>query len=75
MDSLVICLGYEAINSAASEVVNMVQSLRLIVFPVRDIDKASVFYSKLLGVEPYVSSPYYVGYKVGELELGLDPNS
>jgi hypothetical protein len=24
--------------------------------------------------EPYVDSPYYVGYKVGDLEIGLDPN-
>jgi len=28
-----------------------------------------------LGVEPYVDQPYYVGYRVGELEIGLDPNA
>jgi predicted enzyme related to lactoylglutathione lyase len=27
-----------------------------------------------LGVEPYVDSTYYVGYKLGNLEVGLDPN-
>jgi predicted enzyme related to lactoylglutathione lyase len=27
-----------------------------------------------LGVEPYVDPPYYVGYKVGDQEIGLDPN-
>jgi predicted enzyme related to lactoylglutathione lyase len=28
-----------------------------------------------LGVEPYVDQPYYVGYRVGDLEIGLDPNA
>jgi len=28
-----------------------------------------------LGVEPYVNEPYYVGYRVGGLEIGLDPNA
>jgi predicted enzyme related to lactoylglutathione lyase len=26
------------------------------------------------GVEPYADQPYYVGYRVGEQEIGLDPN-
>ena len=26
-------------------------------------------------VEPYVASAYYVGYRVGDFEVGLDPNS
>jgi predicted enzyme related to lactoylglutathione lyase len=53
----------------------MVKSIKLLVFPVTDTAKAKVFYSKLLGVEPYADSPYYVGYRVGDLEVGLDPNS
>ena len=28
-----------------------------------------------MGVEPYVNEPYYVGYRVGGLEIGLDPNA
>jgi len=27
-----------------------------------------------LGVEPYVDSAYYVGFRVGDQEIGLDPN-
>ncbi len=54
---------------------HMAQNIKLFVFPVKDIDKAKTFYSKFLGVEPYVESPYYVGYRVGEQEVGLDPNS
>ena len=53
----------------------MAQNIKLLVFPVKDVDKARTFYSRFLGVEPYVESPYYVGYRVGEQEIGLDPNS
>jgi len=53
----------------------MAQNVKLLVFPVNDIEKAKAFYSKFLGVEPYVEGPYYVGYRVGEQEVGLDPNS
>ena len=29
----------------------------------------------MLGTEPYVDQPYYVGYRTGDLEFGLDPNA
>jgi predicted enzyme related to lactoylglutathione lyase len=44
------------------------------IFPVKDATQAKKLYSKLLGVEPFVDAPYYVGYKVGDLDVGLDPN-
>ena len=50
-------------------------SIKLIVYPVKDIEKAKAFYGEFLGVEPYVEGPYYVGYRVDDLEVGLDPNS
>ncbi len=53
----------------------MAQSIKLIVYPVKDIEKAKAFYGKFLDAEPYVESPYYVGYRVGDQEVGLDPNS
>jgi len=53
----------------------MEKSIKLLVYPVTDIGKAKAFYNKFLGVKPYVDSPYYIGYKVGDLEVGLDPNS
>lgn len=52
----------------------MANPISLIVFPVKDIDKAKAFYTTFLGVEPYADSPYYIGYKVGDLEVGLDPH-
>jgi predicted enzyme related to lactoylglutathione lyase len=53
----------------------MAQNIKLVVYPVKDIEKAKAFYGKFLEAEPYVASTYYVGYKVGNLEVGLDPNS
>jgi predicted enzyme related to lactoylglutathione lyase len=53
----------------------MAKGINLIVYPVSDMAKAKAFYTQFLGVEPYADSPYYVGYRVGDQEVGLDPNS
>jgi predicted enzyme related to lactoylglutathione lyase len=53
----------------------MAQNIKLIVYPVQDLEKAKAFYGRFLDAEPYVEGPYYVGYKVGNQEIGLDPNS
>ena len=52
----------------------MSQGVQLIVFPVKDIARAKTLYGTLLGAEPYADAPYYVGFKVGYQEIGLDPN-
>lgn len=51
----------------------MEQGMRLLVFPVKDLPKAKAVYRELLGVEPYADAPYYVGFRTGDLEIGLDP--
>jgi predicted enzyme related to lactoylglutathione lyase len=50
------------------------RGIRTIIYPVKDIAQAKKVYSKLLGVEPYTDEPYYVGFRVGNQEIGLDPN-
>lgn len=52
----------------------MPRSVRLLVYPVKDITQAKALYSKLLDVEPYADAAYYVGFRVGDQEIGLDPN-
>ena len=52
----------------------MNQGVRTIVYPVRDIARAKSLFRDLLGVEPYADAPYYVGFKVGDQDIGLDPN-
>ena len=52
----------------------MVSGYKLLVFPVKDLAAAKALYTEMLGVEPYADSPYYVGFKVSDQEIGLDPN-
>ncbi|HET9660323.1 MAG TPA: VOC family protein [Thermomicrobiales bacterium] len=46
----------------------------LIVMPVSNVETAKAVYTALLGVGPYVDSEYYIGYRTGEGEIGLDPH-
>src|SRR3954469_12935596 len=52
----------------------MTSGCQTIIFPVQDLDAAKRVYTRLVGVEPYTDAPYYVGFRVGDQELGLDPN-
>lgn len=52
----------------------MNHGITTVVYPVKDLDQAKALYSKLLGTEPYADSPYYVGWKIGNMDIGLDPN-
>ena len=53
----------------------MARNVKILVYPVGDVEKAKAFFGKFLDVEPYVASAYYVGFRVGDMEVGLDPNS
>lgn len=53
----------------------MNQGIALIVYPVKDRAASIPVFRALLGVEPYVDGPYYVGFKAGDREVGLDPNA
>ena len=52
----------------------MSQAITLLVYPVKDLTRAKRMYRELLGVDPYIDAPYYVGFRIGEQEIGLDPN-
>jgi predicted enzyme related to lactoylglutathione lyase len=52
----------------------MNQGIETIIYPVKDIARAKKLFNVLLGVEPVMDKPYYVGYKVGYQDIGLDPN-
>lgn len=52
----------------------MNQGIRTIIYPVGDLARARDAFAALAGAEPYVDEPYYVGFRVGELEIGLDPH-
>ena len=53
----------------------MNKGVKTIIYPVKDMSKAKAMFGKLLGVEPYSDAPYYVGFKIGDQDIGLVPNS
>lgn len=52
----------------------MNHGITTVIYPIKDLDHAKALYSKLLGAAPYADSPYYVGWKIGNMDIGLDPN-
>jgi len=52
----------------------MIQGLRTVIYKVPDLEAAKSWYGRVLGIEPYFSEVFYVGFQVGGFELGLDPD-
>jgi predicted enzyme related to lactoylglutathione lyase len=52
----------------------MASGMQLVVFPTKDVDRTKKIFTTLLGTAPYVDGPYYVGFRAGGVEIGLDPN-
>ena len=52
----------------------MTGRLRTIIYSVTDIARAKALYTTLLGVEPIMDEPYYVGFDIEGQDIGLDPN-
>jgi len=52
----------------------MFLGLRTAIYHVGDIEKGKLWYSKVLGIEPYFDQPFYVGFNVSGYELGLQPD-
>jgi predicted enzyme related to lactoylglutathione lyase len=53
----------------------MNKGITTIIYPVKDITQSTTAFRKLLGIEPYADQPYYVGFKIGEQDIGLVPTS
>jgi predicted enzyme related to lactoylglutathione lyase len=52
----------------------MNRGIETVLYPVKDIDRAKKMFSRLLNIEPHTDNSYYVGYKMGNMEIGLVPN-
>jgi predicted enzyme related to lactoylglutathione lyase len=53
---------------------SMTSGIKTVIYPVKDLGRAKTLYGKLLGVAPYVDAAYYVGFRIGDQEIGLDPH-
>lgn len=52
----------------------MTSGITTIIYPVRDLAQATELFRSFLGAAPYTEAPFYVGFRVGDMEVGLDPN-
>jgi predicted enzyme related to lactoylglutathione lyase len=50
------------------------RDLQSVIYPVKDLEQAKALYAGLLGTAPTSDAPYYVGFSLDGVELGLDPN-
>ena len=52
----------------------MSTGLQSVIYFVPDLTLAKTWYSAAFEVLPYFDEPFYVGFRVGASELGLDPD-
>lgn len=49
--------------------------LRSLIYPTVNMNEAKEWWKSFLGVDPYFDEPFYVGFKVGGYEIGLNPGA
>ena len=52
----------------------MGKGLKALVFPTSNLAKSRELLSRVLGIDPVFDDPAYVGFQLGGLDIGLDPN-
>jgi predicted enzyme related to lactoylglutathione lyase len=52
----------------------MIKGLGPVLYPVKDLAAAKPIFTALLGAEPTVDAPYYVGYELEGRQIGLNPS-
>jgi predicted enzyme related to lactoylglutathione lyase len=50
-----------------------IQGLKTIIYPVGDMAKAQEWYEKAFQVKPYFTADCYVGFFIGNYEIGIEP--
>jgi predicted enzyme related to lactoylglutathione lyase len=52
----------------------MNKGIKTVIYPVKDMAQATSLFRKFLGADPYADQPYYVGFKIGDQDIGLVPS-
>ena len=52
----------------------MADNFKAIIYPVRDLGKATALFTTLLGEPPAHEAPYYVGWSIDGQDIGLNPH-
>ena len=53
----------------------MMLGVKTVIYRVDDLQRAKTWYARVFEVDPYFDEPFYVGFRVGGFELGLDPDT
>lgn len=53
----------------------MFTGLKSVIHPSANLEADKKFWEVVTGAPAYFDKSYYVGFKVGDIELGLDPNA
>lgn len=53
----------------------MFTGLKSVIYPSANLEADTKFWEGITGVKAYFAEAYYVGFKIGDNELGLDPNA
>ena len=51
----------------------MAGGLTALMFPTSDVARSKELFSRVLGVQPAFDEPFYVGWQIAGLSIGLDP--
>jgi len=52
----------------------MATQSKVVLYPVRDVEKTKALFVTLFGIEPHADAPYYVGFSIDGSEIGLVPD-
>ncbi len=53
----------------------MFSGIKSVIYPSSNLEEDKKFWENVTGTKPYFDQPFYVGFKIGDNELGLDPNA
>lgn len=51
----------------------MSEGIQTVIYPAGSAEPLKSLLAIALGTEPYVDAPFYVGFRVGDQEIGIDP--
>jgi len=52
-----------------------IRGIATVIFPTSNLEESKTWWTKALGMSPYMDQPSYVGYNVNGYELGLNPEA
>lgn len=52
----------------------MSEAVRTVIYPTTNVEQTKSLLRIVLGTDPYIDAPYYVGFRTEGYEVGVDPN-